>query len=232
MLHPYQLCDDHDMAWSAVLCCAVCLGWGPLFPIKSMRRFRMTPAEATHMFLTGKPSHLAAAFTDVLTSTLSWSAVVFVVRLDHTATVIPSAHVVCKPARAVLAGRVPKAAKQAGLQPTQDHGYLLHATSDKHVHTYWLPESSEGLSCCARHCLAVCVLASFAGRPPKRFRKSEDDNVNDLRSFINRGVSNIKSLRTRVSSKARRSLDGGIVGSDDMQLSPKASVSAEEKLPV
>jgi hypothetical protein len=31
-----------------------CTGWGPLFPIKSMRRFSMTPAEATGMFLTGE----------------------------------------------------------------------------------------------------------------------------------------------------------------------------------
>jgi hypothetical protein len=28
-------------------------GWGPLFPLKSMARFNMTPAESVQMFLTG-----------------------------------------------------------------------------------------------------------------------------------------------------------------------------------
>jgi hypothetical protein len=33
--------------------CSAVTGWGPLFPIKSMRRFCMTPAEPTRMLLTG-----------------------------------------------------------------------------------------------------------------------------------------------------------------------------------
>jgi hypothetical protein len=72
------------------------------------------------------------------------------------------------------------------------------------------------------------------GRPPKRFRKTDDDNVNDLSSFIGRRLSNLKGLTSRVSRSLprRTSLDGDVASPG---LSPKASVDrpiTADKLPV
>jgi hypothetical protein len=70
-----------------------------------------------------------------------------------------------------------------------------------------------------------------AGRPPKRFRKNDDDNVNDLGAFIGRGFSSLKSLTSRnKSGKSSAKRPGSMdVGSDDM--SPTAAAAAD-KLPV
>jgi hypothetical protein len=74
-----------------------------------------------------------------------------------------------------------------------------------------------------------CYLVFCSGRPPKRFRKNEDDNVNDLSGFIGRGFSSLKSIASRTKSIKRRTSNDVGIGSDD--LSPTAAAAAD-KLPV
>lgn len=74
--------------------------------------------------------------------------------------------------------------------------------------------------CCVCPCPALC--ADATGRPAKRFRKSDEDNVNDLSSFIGRGFTSLKSLTNRNKSSTQR-----VASADIDDLSPTA-----DKLPV
>lgn len=84
------------------------------------------------------------------------------------------------------------------------------------------PETSKSIT---NKCLLI-LLAPFrpAGQPPARFRNGGNDNVNDLQSFIGRGISNLRSI-----GKSKKASDnGGRRTSDD--LSPRAAAAAD-KLP-
>jgi hypothetical protein len=81
------------------------------------------------------------------------------------------------------------------------------------------------LTCCflVRPVPAVANAVAVAGQPPKRFRKDGDENVNDLQTFIGRGVS---SLKSRVWS-SKKSSGNGRTSLDDV--SPTAA-AAEDKV--
>jgi hypothetical protein len=65
-----------------------------------------------------------------------------------------------------------------------------------------------------------------AGQPPKRFRKGGDENVHDMQSFIGRGVSNLKGLRSRVWSKK----DTGRTSIDELSDVSATAAAAEDKV--
>lgn len=81
------------------------------------------------------------------------------------------------------------------------------------------------LTCCHEgHPSYMCFALCHAGVPPKRFRSSKEDNVNDLQGVISRSLSSIMGRMSKI--RSRKSPNGS-----ESKMSPTTVGKVEEPVP-